>query len=163
MRSGECAGGHFLARRAARKRNLNRAVLRVSREAPFEVVRGYSRCCERRAAGPAPSAAYDTVAATYAVVLPDTSFEASLDLAIIQNFVDQLRDRDNAHILDAGCGAGRMITYLNSLDDDLTITGVDLSPTMIEHAKSMHPDNVIVEGDLAALPFPYSSVDGVLA
>jgi ubiquinone/menaquinone biosynthesis C-methylase UbiE len=27
----------------------------------------------------------------------------------------------------------------------------------------MHPDNVIVEGDLAALPFPDSSVDGVLA
>jgi ubiquinone/menaquinone biosynthesis C-methylase UbiE len=108
-------------------------------------------------------AAYDTVAATYAVVLPDTSFEASLDLAMIQNFVDQLRDREDAHVLDAGCGAGRMITYLNSLDEDLTITGVELSPTMIEHAKSMHPDNVIVEGDLAALPFPDSSVDGVLA
>ena len=108
-------------------------------------------------------AAYDTVAATYAVVLPDTSLEASLDLAMIQNFVDQLRDRDNAHIPDAGSGAGRMITYLNSLHEDLTITGVDLSPTMIEHAKSMHPDNVIVEGDLAALPFPDSSVDGMLA
>lgn len=108
-------------------------------------------------------AAYDTVAATYAVVLPDTSFEASLDLAMIQNFVNQLRDRENAQVLDAGCGAGRMITYLNSLDENLAVTGVDLSPTMIEHAKSLHPHNVIVEGDLAALPFPDCSFDGVLA
>ena len=108
-------------------------------------------------------AAYDTVAATYAVVLPDTSFEASLDLAMIQDFVDQLRDGEKAEVLDAGCGAGRMITYLNSLDKDLTVTGVDLSPTMIEHAKSTHPHNVIVEGNLTALPFPDSTFDGVLA
>jgi ubiquinone/menaquinone biosynthesis C-methylase UbiE len=108
-------------------------------------------------------AAYDTVAATYAVVLPDTSFEASLDLAMIQDFVDQLRDGEKADVLDVGCGAGRVITYLNSLDENLAITGVDLSPTMIEHAKIRHPNNVIVEGDLAALPFPDSSFDGVLA
>ena len=107
--------------------------------------------------------AYDTVAATYAVVLPDTSSEASLDLAMIQNFVDQLRDGEKAEVLDAGCGAGRMITYLNSLDENLTVIGVDLSPTMIGHAKSSHPHNVIVEGDLAALPFPDSTFDGVLA
>jgi hypothetical protein len=34
---------------------------------------------------------------------------------------------------------------------------------MMEHAKSIHPRNIIVEGDLAALPFPDARVDGVLA
>jgi tRNA1(Val) A37 N6-methylase TrmN6 len=81
-------------------------------------------------------AACGRVAATYAVVLPDAGFEASLDLAMIQNFVDQLCDRENAQILVAGCGAAGMITYLDSFDENLTISGVDLSPTMIEHAKS---------------------------
>jgi predicted TPR repeat methyltransferase len=32
--------------------------------------------------------------------------------------------------LDAGCGAGRVIGHLRSLDDAVTPTGLDLSPAM---------------------------------
>ena len=104
--------------------------------------------------------AYDTVAASYAQILPDTSYESPLDLAMIDHFVRQLGGR---HVLDAGCGAGRMMTYLASGCESLTLAGVDLSPSMVERARAGRPEAHIEEGDLAALPFGGERFDGVLA
>ena len=81
--------------------------------------------------------AYDTVAASYAQILPDTSYESPLDLAMIDHFVRQLGGR---HVLDAGCGAGRMMTYLASGCESLTLAGVDLSPSMVERARAGRPE-----------------------
>ena len=108
-------------------------------------------------------AAYDTVAVRYAEVLPDTSFEAELDLAMIRHFIAELGDAAPARILDAGCGAGRMITHLRSMNGSHDVSGVDLSSAMVRLARSAHPDLVITEGDLAALPFDDEQFDGVLA
>lgn len=105
--------------------------------------------------------AYDVVAAQYAQLLPDTRYEADLDLAMIGHFVQQLGGP--AEVLDAGCGTGRMIGHLHSLGGDLTVTGVDLSPAMLDRARAAHPDTVLLEGELARLPVDDAQFDGVLA
>ena len=100
------------------------------------------------------------MADSYVQIVPDTSLEADGDLRLISDFVEMLPGRE---VLDAGCGGGRMITYLQSLDDRLAIDGVDLSPRMVDHARRAHPSRRIRVGDLAGLPHPDDSVDGVLA
>lgn len=105
-------------------------------------------------------AAYDLVAQNYSELLPDCSFEASLDLAMVKHFVDELPGVD---VLDAGCGSGRMMTHLLGLDDSLRVHGVDLSSEMVRHARLAHPALPIEVGDLRRLPFQDNMFDGVLA
>lgn len=104
---------------------------------------------------------YDTVAASYARMVPDTLYEAPLDLAMIDYFVAQLST--NASILDAGCGAGRMLAHLTALSPSLRLQGVDLSPAMVAQARTTHPGLKIVVGELADLGYPAAEFDGVLA
>ena len=107
--------------------------------------------------------AYNTVAAAYARILPDVSFECSLDLAMIQQFADvALTGTFDGDVLDAGCGTGRMISHLESLGLS-EIEGVDLSEAMIEQARSSHPQRQFSIGDLAALPYPNQRFRGVVA
>ncbi|AMM22402.1 hypothetical protein AX769_12425 [Frondihabitans sp. PAMC 28766] len=106
-------------------------------------------------------AAYDTVAASYAQLLPDVAFEAPLDLAMIADFVEELPR--GAQVLDAGCGAGRMLTLLADLEPSLVLTGADLSPGMVAQARSSHPGVAMIEAANASLPFPDGEFDGILA
>lgn len=111
-------------------------------------------------------ALYEQVADTYAEWLPDTSFEAGVDLALIRDLVEQLAARSTdgrVEVLDAGCGTGRLIGYLRSLGDGVEPTGADLSPAMLAHARAAHPGVEFVEADLASLPFPDERFDGVVA
>lgn len=107
-------------------------------------------------------AGYDVVAASYAEMIPDTRYEAPVDLAMVRHFVDAMPDRPAA-VLDAGCGTGRMITFLTELDGALKITGSDLSPGMLAQAGSRHPDLDLVAASHAALPFDDDRFDGLLA
>lgn len=107
-------------------------------------------------------AAYDEVAASYAEMIPDTRYEASVDLAMVRHFVESIEVRPGA-VLDAGCGTGRMIGHLLSIDAELDVAGSDLSPSMLEVARSAHPGLELVVGDNAALPFDDGRFDGVLA
>lgn len=92
---------------------------------------------------------YDLVAESYARVLSDTRYEAPLDLAMVQEFVDQLPA--DARVLDAGCGAGRMLTYLAGVNPSLRLEGVDLSPAMVAQAHTRHPEITISVGDAVGL------------
>ncbi|MCU1529644.1 MAG: hypothetical protein JWP75_3407 [Frondihabitans sp.] len=103
--------------------------------------------------------AYDTVADSYARILADTSYEAPLDLALVDEFARQTGD--GARILDAGCGAGRMITYLDGIGR-FDIEGADLSPAMIARARHEHPGRRFHTAALTDLPFAEGSLDGVL-
>lgn len=107
-----------------------------------------------------PGDAYDVVAATYAQVLPDTTVEDPLDLALVDAFHRSLPGPD---VLDAGCGAGRMLRYLGRLDGGLRLQGVDVSRAMVELASAAAPTAPVRVGDLADLPYADDSFHGVLA
>lgn len=107
--------------------------------------------------------AYTTVAASYDELLADTRWEAAVDLAMVQHLLAQVGVGRGAHVLDAGCGSGRMLAYLEQLDSSLQLTGVDLAPGMVARARAHHPTRQIDEGDLAALPYGAGHFDGVLS
>jgi ubiquinone/menaquinone biosynthesis C-methylase UbiE len=104
---------------------------------------------------------YDAVAQSYSRSLSGVEFEDPLDLAMIDYFVSLLKP--GARALDAGCGAGRMLTYLNTRDPSLTVAGVDYSAGMVAEAQASHPTVPVVVGDLANLPHQDAAFDAILA
>jgi cyclopropane fatty-acyl-phospholipid synthase-like methyltransferase len=49
-------------------------------------------------------------------------------MAMIQHLLSQVGVDRGAHLLDAGCGAGRMmLTYLEQLDPSLQLAGIGLA------------------------------------
>ena len=105
--------------------------------------------------------AYDTVAESYSKVLPDASFEAPLDRAIINAFIEYVQTAEVSSILDAGCGAGRMTGLLAA--QGALVSGVDLSPAMIAIARRKHPDLAFDVADLSQLPAEDDQFGGVFA
>jgi len=105
--------------------------------------------------------AYDTVAEAYAAALPDTSFEAPLDMAMIDDFCARLLASPGSKVIDAGCGAGRLSVHVN--DVGLEVTGVDLSPGMVRTAQRSHPGLAFEVGELTDLPAADAAANGVLA
>ena len=105
--------------------------------------------------------AYDTVAETYARVLPDLSFESAEDRAMIQRFATHVGTSPDGKVIDAGCGTGRLAAHLRNAG--LNVTGVDLSPTMVRVAGRLNPEIEFTAGELSALPTDDGSADGVVA
>ncbi|MGH2667247.1 class I SAM-dependent methyltransferase [Flavobacterium sp.] len=58
-------------------------------------------------------------------------------------------------ILDLGCGTGRFLDFANF--------GVDISPNMIEIAKSKFPEKEIKEGSVSAIPFQDYFFDAIFS
>lgn len=102
--------------------------------------------------------AYDTVAADYAALLPDTRAEAPIDLAMVDAFIAAVGT--GSRVLDAGCGTGRMSRYL--ADREVSVEGVDLSPGMVAIASKHHPDLTFTVGSISDLPYEDQSFDGVM-
>ncbi|OBH85835.1 class I SAM-dependent methyltransferase [Mycobacterium scrofulaceum] len=73
------------------------------------------------------------------------------DLAGEARFVDAMAPR-GAHILDAGCGPGRLGGYLAAAGH--RVVGVDVDPALIEAAEQDHPGPRWLVGDLAELDLP---------
>ena len=105
--------------------------------------------------------AYDTVAETYSAVIPDTSFEATLDMAMVDHFIAHLRATADRKVIDVGCGTGRMTSYLGHAG--LNVSGVDVSPEMVRVAQQLHPGLLFEVGEQADLPKADAAADGVLA
>jgi SAM-dependent methyltransferase len=103
--------------------------------------------------------AYDTVAEDYAAHLPDTRAEAPLDLAMVAAFAEAVGSED-APVLDAGSGTGRMSRHLAGLG--CRVEGTDLSPRMVAMARRDHPDLAFTVGALTALPYRDGRFAGVM-
>lgn len=104
--------------------------------------------------------AYDTVAQTYATHIPDTRAESPLELSVVDAFVAAVTAEEDALVLDAGCGAGRMSRHL--ADRGCPVQGVDLSPGMVDMARRDHPDLEFSVASLTDLPFPDDRFAGVM-
>ena len=87
-------------------------------------------------------------------------FEAPLDRAVLDAFVEIVSARSSGLVLDVGCGPGRVARYF--ADRGLTVLGTDLSSRMVEAARAAHPDLRFEEGSLNALPVPAASLIGAV-
>ena len=71
--------------------------------------------------------------------------------------------RARGRVLEVAIGTGRNLAYYN---DEVTVTGVDLSPEMLalakEHAAELGREADLRGGDAAHLPFPDASFDTVV-
>ncbi|MEV8271933.1 methyltransferase domain-containing protein [Microbacterium sp. NPDC077184] len=105
--------------------------------------------------------AYDSLAVAYASALPDLSYEAPLDRAMIAEVTRDLPE--GASLLDAGCGTGRLLAHLREQRPTLRLVGVDLSDGMLAEASRATSDVELVRADLAALPFEDARFDAVVA
>lgn len=78
---------------------------------------------------------------------------------VIQRFIKLLPK--NAHVIDAGCGAGGDCKIFQGLG--IYVVGLDISKGLLKEAKKRNPRINFVEGDFLQLPFDNNSFDGVWA
>lgn len=97
------------------------------------------------------AAEYDRLAESYALTLSDELDEKPFDRWLLE----QLADNAPGQALDVGCGPGQVAAYLAGLD--MEVTGLDLSPVMIETARELHPDLSFVASSFDLPPMPRGS------
>jgi SAM-dependent methyltransferase len=105
-------------------------------------------------------ATYDSVASSYADRIPGLSAESPLEIALIDRFADAMVERAG-RVLDAGCGPGRITDYLARRG--VNVSGVDLSPGMVEVARAAYPALQFDVASIDALPCSDGELAGVLA
>jgi len=103
---------------------------------------------------------YDRVADDYADRFPSTEPEQQIELAMVAHFASLLPG-PSPDVLDAGCGAGRMLPVLAGAA--CRARGVDLSRGMVRRAQRDHPGFDTRVGSISALPFPDGSFDGLFS
>lgn len=100
-------------------------------------------------------ASYDAVADNYVAMVGDPGPWAR---SALDAFAEQVRDI--GPVLDAGCGPGWIAGYLHA--KGVNVSGIDLSPRMIEHARRQHPDVSFEVASVTDLNPESESLGGVL-
>ena len=90
----------------------------------------------------------------YDVFTPETNARLITTCAQLAGF------RTGRRIADLGCGSGVFTDLLHRQGYDAV--GLDLSPKLIGLARQKYPGVEFLEGDVEHLPFPDSSLDGIL-
>jgi SAM-dependent methyltransferase len=97
---------------------------------------------------------YDRVAKRYAEEISGELAGKPLDRALLRSVHDLARDVEESTaiggIVDLGCGPGHIAAYLAALD--IPVTGIDISPEMVELASRRYPEVSFRVGSLLALP-----------
>jgi ubiquinone/menaquinone biosynthesis C-methylase UbiE len=103
--------------------------------------------------------AYDQLAAVWSETTDEGPFNGFLERPALRSLVPS--GLDGAAVLDAGCGSGAQARWL--LDQGANVTGIDVSPRMIEEARRRCGDQGrFLVADLAEpLPLEAGSVDGI--
>jgi SAM-dependent methyltransferase len=100
---------------------------------------------------------YDTVAESYADFVSDALEKQPYMRAALTLLAAQA----GGPVVDVGCGPGQFTGYLASLGAEAS--GIDLSPAMVDLARSAHPGLRFEVGSMTDLALPDASVAGVLA
>ncbi|PPK98323.1 methyltransferase family protein [Kineococcus xinjiangensis] len=104
---------------------------------------------------------YDTIAEDFARLLPGLDAETALDIAMIDDFAARCAAAQLGPVLDAGCGTGRVSAHLAARG--LDVSGVDLSPGMVDLARRTRPHLRFDVGALEDLPATDATLGGLLA
>ena len=103
---------------------------------------------------------YDRVAAQYAEHYWNELLHKPFDRDLLSRFAAEMKD--SGEVCDMGCGPGHVARYLR--DAGLAkISGLDLSPRMVEEARRLNPDIEFRVGDMLALPLGDRSLVGIVA
>lgn len=102
---------------------------------------------------------YDRIAKEYSRRIYDELEDKPRDRAILDAFAERLHNR--GVVCDMGCGPGQIARYLK--DRGLDTVGVDLSPGMLEQARTLNPDIPFYVGDMTGLDVPDSTWAGIAA
>lgn len=105
--------------------------------------------------------AYDAVAQDYADLLRDDLRGNTYDRAVLGIFAEQVNGDGGGPVADLGCGPGRITGHLAELG--LDVSGIDLSPGMVEVARREHPGIPFSVGSMLDLPFGEAELAGALA
>lgn len=102
---------------------------------------------------------YDRLAPVWSATTDDGPFNGLLERPALRSLIP--RPLTGRSILDAGCGSGAQCAWL--LDEGAEVTGVDLSPMMIDQARQRcgARANLLVADLAEALPLQARSFDGV--
>lgn len=105
---------------------------------------------------------YDADAASYADEVRDILGGRQPFLnAALGLFANQVLTAGGGLVADVGCGPGHVTAHLHGLGVDAF--GIDLSPGMIEVARSDHPGLRFEVGSMTNLDLPAASVSGLIA
>ena len=104
---------------------------------------------------------YDTVAVSYADQLRDGLDGRPYLRARLALFADLVQDAGGGPVADVGCGPGHVTAHLHKLGVDAF--GIDVSPGMVEVARSDHPELRFEVGSMTDLRLADESTAGLLA
>lgn len=105
----------------------------------------------------ATRSSYDNVADAYHELVKDRMAGNPIERAMLTAFAELTGDP----IVDLGCGAGRTTGFLKAVGCD--ISGIDLSPKMVELARKNYPGVTFEVGSMTELPCKDGELGGVLA
>lgn len=103
-------------------------------------------------------AAYDEMAEIYAEHAANIMARKPFDRAMLDVFAEAT---PAGPVVEIGCGPGRIAAYL--ADRGLDISGIDLSPRMIELARAAYPALRFEVGSMEELTFADASLTGLVA
>lgn len=101
--------------------------------------------------------AYDTVAVAYAERSRDDPADP-FERAMLAAFAETVHP---GPVVDLGCGPGNISAHLHSLG--VPVSGVDLSPVMVDLARRRHPAVRFAVGTMTGLSVADGSLAGVVA
>lgn len=101
---------------------------------------------------------YDAAAANYSALVLDDLARQPVQQGLLKAFAGLAF---GGRVVDAGCGPGQITAHLHGLG--LEVSGVDLSPGMVEQARTNFPELDFQVGSMTELAEPAGSLSGVIA
>jgi SAM-dependent methyltransferase len=104
-------------------------------------------------------ASYDAVAERYADEIAAELANKPFDREFLNRFAETVKGKGK--VVEVGCGPAHVSAYLAERGVD--VTGLDLSPHMVEQAQRLFPNLDVLVGDMLHLPFADGSLAGLIA
>jgi SAM-dependent methyltransferase len=101
---------------------------------------------------------YDTVAESYAKKFFDELSRKQFDRELLERFAHEC---PRGRVLDVGCGPGHVGRFLGALN--VAVTGIDLSPSMVDVARRLNEGMRFVVGDMRQLDCRDGEIAGIVA